>query len=252
MAASPEPASISAEKLMFILFYYKTYPTFRLAQVVFGVDKETIHRWKVFLEEVLWLTLGHQLTLPKKKVRTVAGMLEVCPDLAEFIIDATERTIQRPAKNQEFYYSGKKKRHTVKNQILIHPHTQKILAVSKTVEGKRHDKQLCEDDGVILRAPPGTNGLADLGYQGLDDISPHVKIILPCKKPYGSVLTPGQKKTNQTISSIRVRVEHVIAALKRFNVLSQKYRGRLLSADLPIRNIAALYNFNLPITSNTC
>src|SRR3989338_7533644 len=59
------------ERLLFILFYYKTYPTFRLAQMLFGVDKETIHRWRVFLEEVLWLTLGYQLTLPKRKVRTV-------------------------------------------------------------------------------------------------------------------------------------------------------------------------------------
>lgn len=38
------------QRLFFILFYYKTYPTFRLASILFGVDKETIHRWKVFLE----------------------------------------------------------------------------------------------------------------------------------------------------------------------------------------------------------
>jgi len=57
-----------SERLFFILFYYKTYPTFRLASVLFGVDKETIHRWKVFLEEVLWMTLGYQLSLPKKKM----------------------------------------------------------------------------------------------------------------------------------------------------------------------------------------
>lgn len=242
----------SSERLLFILFYYKTYPTFRLAQVIFGVDKETIHRWKVFLEEVLWLTLGHQLALPKRKVRTVAGMLEVCPDLSEFIIDATERAIQRPGKNQEFYYSGKKKRHTVKNQIIIHPHTKRILAISKTVEGKRHDKQLCEDEGMILRAPPGAAGLGDLGYQGLDGISPYLKIILPHKKPCRGELTKGQKETNRVISSVRVRVEHVIGSLKHFDILSERYRGRLSSVDIPFRNIAALYNFTRQATNNTC
>lgn len=239
------------ERLLFILFYYKAYPTFRLAQAILGVDKETLHRWKVFLEEVLWLTLGHQLTLPKRKVRTVAGFLEICPDLGEFIVDATERTIFRPKKNQEFYYSGKKKRHTVKNQITINPHTRKILGISKTVEGKRHDKQLCEDDGLILRAPPGATGMVDLGYQGLGEDT-HAKIILPCKKPRRSELTPCQKETNRTISSVRVRVEHVIGALKHFDILSERYRGRLSSADLPIRNIAALYNFTRPVVDNTC
>ena len=252
MGAGRRPVlQTSSERLLFILFYYKTYPTFRLAQMLFEVDKETTHRWKVFLEEVLWLTLGHQLTLPKRKTRTVSGILEICPDLKEFIVDATERTIQRPAKNQEFYYSGKKKRHTVKNQILVHPHTKRILAVSKTVEGKRHDKQLCEDDGLILRAPPGATGLADLGYQGLSGSS-HLKVVLPYKKPYRNELTPGQKKTNHVISSVRVRVEHVIGALKHFDILSERYRGRLPSADLPIRNIAALYNFTIPVTDNAC
>lgn len=242
----------SAERLFFILFYYKTYPTFRLAQALFEVDKETIHRWKIFLEEALWLTLGHELSLPKRKIRTMAEVLEVCPDLSEFIVDATERAIQRPKKNQEFYYSGKKKKHTVKNQILIQPYTKRILAVSKTVEGKRHDKQLCEDDGLVLRAPPGAKGLADLGYVGLQESCSHFKIILPIKKPYKKELPEMDKLTNQTISSVRVRVEHVIGALKRFDILSERFRGRLPSADLPFRNIAALYNFTLPITKGTC
>lgn len=253
MGAGRKPVlQTSSERLFFILFYYKTYPTFRLAQVLFGVDKETIHRWRVFLEEVLWLTLGYQLTLPKRKVRTVTGMLEICPDLAEFIVDATERTIQRPTRYQEFYYSGKKKRHTVKNQFLIHPHTKRILAVSKTVEGKRHDKQLCEDDGLILRAPPEAICLADLGYLGLRDVNPNLRTVVPYKKPYRAELTRGQKETNRAISSVRVRVEHVIGALKHFDILSGRYRGRLSSADLPIRNIAALYNFTGPATNDTC
>lgn len=242
----------SSEKLFFILFYYKTYPTFRLAQAIFGVDKETIHRWKVFLEDVLWLTLGYELQLPKKKIRTMDGMLEICPDLSEFIIDATERSVQRPKKDQEFYYSGKKKKHTVKNQIIIHPHTKRILAVSQTVEGKRHDKQLCVDDGMILRAPPGATCLADLGYVGLQELSSRCKVILPIKKPYKKELPEMDKITNQTISSVRVRVEHTIGALKHFHILADRYRGRISTADLPFRNIAALYNFGRPITQNTC
>ncbi|HLC95174.1 MAG TPA: transposase family protein [Patescibacteria group bacterium] len=237
------------EKLFFILFYYKTYPTFRLASVLFAVDKETTHRWKVFLEKVLWMTLGHQLVLPRKKVRTMAGMLEICPDLQDFLVDATERSIQRPQENQEFYYSGKKKRHTVKNQLLIHPSTKKILAISKTVEGKRHDKQLCDDDGMILRAPPGAMGGGDSGYEGIRELNPLIKIVLPFKKPRKKELTAAQKETNQVFSSVRVRVEHVIGALKKFDVLAERYRGRDPIGDCAFKNIAALYNFTRFTTS---
>lgn len=231
------------ERLFFILFYYKTYPTFRLASVLFCVDKETTHRWKVFLEEVLWMALGHQLSLPKKKIKTMAGMIEVCPDLQEFLMDATERPIQRPQDNQEFFYSGKKKRHTIKNQLLVSPHTKKILAISKTVEGKRHDKQLCDDDGMILRAPPGATGGGDCGYIGIHELNPLIKIVLPFKKLRKKELTTAQRETNRVFSSVRVRVEHVIGALKKFDVLAERYRGRNPIQDPSFKNIAALYNF---------
>ena len=38
----------------------------------------------------------------------------------------------------------RKKRHTVKNQLVVHPRNTRILTVSLTVEGKRHDKKLLE------------------------------------------------------------------------------------------------------------
>lgn len=231
------------EKLLFILFYYKTYPTFRLASVLFGVDKETIHRWKVCLDAVLWMALGHQLTLPKKNVRTMAGMMEICPDLQNFLVDATERPIQRPKRNQAFFYSGKKKRHTIKNQVMVSPHTKKILALSKTVEGKRHDKQLCDDDGVILRAPPGATGGGDSGYEGIRELNPCIKVVLPFKKPRGKDLSAPQKETNRVFSSVRVRVEHVIGTLKTFDILAERFRGRNPLEDPSLKNIAALYNF---------
>ena len=83
-------------KLFFILFYYKVYPTFRLAQAIFGLDKRNILFWKVFLEGVLCAALGRQLVLPKRRVNTMSGLLEICPALSWAIVDATERPIRRP------------------------------------------------------------------------------------------------------------------------------------------------------------
>lgn len=37
------------------------------------------------------------------------------------IIDATECSIECPKKNQSKLYSGKKKKHTIKAQVIYHP-----------------------------------------------------------------------------------------------------------------------------------
>jgi hypothetical protein len=57
--------------------------------------------------------------LPACKVQDIPQVLQICPDL-EFIIDGTECPIRRPKSKtkQENDYSGKKKRHTVKNDVV--------------------------------------------------------------------------------------------------------------------------------------
>ena len=131
----------ASEKLFFILFYYKHYPTFQLMEVLFHLDTANVYRLIRYLEQALWISLGYELKLPKKKIRVLNKLLEIYPDFKNCIVDATERRINRPKYNQEFYYSGKKKYHTVKNQVITDPNTTRILHVSSTVEGKRHDKR---------------------------------------------------------------------------------------------------------------
>lgn len=236
-----------AKKLFFILFYYKVYPTLQLAQLIFHFDKENIRRWKIFLEKVLHDTLGYQLALPTIKVKQLSQVLTICPQLKHFIIDATERPINRPKHNQKFFYSGKKKKHTLKNHTFVDPKSKKILAISKTAQGKMHDKKLAEDDPLWLTIPPGSIGMGDLGYQAMDQINPFVKFITPYKKPKGKDLSDFQKQNNKQISSIRVRSEHPFAFMKHFNILSNKLRIRLNAnptlAHLPFENIACIYNF---------
>jgi len=237
----------SSEKLFFILFYYKNYPTFGLMQSIFELDSSNVYRLVRFLEQALWRSVGHELKLPKKKIRILNKLLEIHPDLENCIIDATERRIQRPTYNQEFYYSGKKKYHTIKNQVVTDPKTTRILHVSKTVEGKRHDKRLLEDTGVILRAPPNSKILTDLGYQGSESINPLIQVIYPYKKPRIGSLTDAQEKTNKQISSIRVRGEHPFAWMKHFTILKNTFRSNPKYSNLPFHSIAALYNSTRPM-----
>lgn len=232
-------------KLFFVLLYYKTYPTFRFAQVLFGFDKRNVQLWVRFLAPVLFTALEQELVLPKRKIRSFGHWLTICPALSEFIADCTERQIQRPKDKdvQENYYSGKKKHHTVKNQLLVNPRNKKILAIGKTVAGRHHDKQIFTTESLFLQLPKGARGMGDSAYQGVSKEHPFLTMVVPRKKPPGGELTIEEKETNRNISSIRVQVEHPISYLKHFNILSQRFRSRPVYADLPIHTIAAIYNF---------
>lgn len=238
------------QKLFFILFYYKVYPTFRFAQIIFGFDKRNVQLWVMRLEKVLFQTLGKELELPMRQIRHMDDWLEICPDLQEFIVDATERPIQRPKgyRKQKKYYSGKKKHHSVKNQLIVSPRTNRILAVSKTVEGKRGDKLLFDQEHVTLYMPPDSVGMGDKAYEGTQHCHPFLKMVIPKRKPKGKELSKEEKLNNKAISSIRVRVEHPISYLKHFNILNHKFRSRVEKADLPFQTIAAIYNFTRPPT----
>ena len=124
---------------------------------------------------------------------------------------------------------------------MVNPKNQRIMAVSLTVEDKRHDKKLLEDNGILLHAPPKSTIMGDSGYQGSNEINPLLKFITPKKKPPNNNLSELEIKTNQQISSIRVRVEHPFSYLKHFNILAHKFRGRINQAHQPFVNLACVY-----------
>ena len=117
------------------------------------------------------------------------------------------------------------------------------MAVSETVEGKRHDKQLMEDDPLIQKFPPHATGMGDSAYLKSQELHPWLTMIIPEKKPPKGELTDTQKANNREISKIRVRAEHPIAYLKHFNILAHKFRSDLDYAHQPFQTIAAVYNF---------
>ena len=85
--------------------------------------------------------------------------------------------------------------------------------------------------------------LADTGYQGLQKI--HFNTELPKKSSKKNALTKEQKEKNQEISSKRVLVENVIGSVKRFRILSERYRNRRKRFGLRFNLIAAIHNFEL-------
>src|SRR3990170_5031788 len=91
-----------------------------------------------------------------------------------FIIDATEQQIRRPKKQQKKFYSGKKKKHTIKNQLTVTPNGR-ILTVSCSVPGSKHDKKLYDESHLTYGI--NTKPISDLGYFGVKGIT------MPNKKP---------------------------------------------------------------------
>jgi len=247
-----------AKKLFFILFYYKVYPTFRLAQAIFELDKRNIQLWKEFLEPILQQSVSYQLQLPEIQAKCIEHVFTICPDLKHFITDATERSVRRPKNQttQKQYYSGKKKDHTVKNGLYIDPNNKRILAITKTQLGKEADINLMRNDPTMLKIPPKSQGMGDLAYEGIPGWHPFLSFISPQKKPKGKELSAKDKATNNSISSIRVKAEHVNAFMKHFNILRHDFRNRLRdirnpnpdnldAVHRPFFTIACLYNFSL-------
>ncbi len=144
-----------ADKLVFILFDFRVYPVQVAQGFFFGMGQPQANEWIHRLSPVLKAALGYDMQLPARRPQTIKAVLEGCPGL-EFIIDGTERPIRRPQQpeRQRANYSGKKKRHTRKNNVITDKRTGKVKGLSPTVEGKRHDKKLADEQGETF--PPGS------------------------------------------------------------------------------------------------
>jgi len=141
-----------------------------------------------------------------------------------FIHDGVERPIHRPSDkvDRELYYSGKKKRHTLKN-VLIVDEFGAIHFLSDTYEGRVHDKSIADEAKYSL--PTASLLYQDVGFRGFDMHG--VLVIEPKKKPRYRRLTPQEKANNRRRSSVRVRIEHVIGKVMETCCGLHNFRIRL-------------------------
>ena len=153
--------------------------------------------------------------------------------IIEFFVDATEQPIERPKKKQKRYYSGKKKKYTIKNQITV-DRRGKIRAVTPSVPGKKHDKKLFDEKKPSL--PEKTELTGDLGYIGAEGVK------VPNKKQKGKELTKEEKQFNKELSKRRITVEHSFGKMKIYQILAQRFRSPRNKHSLIFKNIAGLHN----------
>lgn len=240
----PRLASVE-NKLIYILFYFKCYPTFDLAGLLFDLDRSQANRWMHRLQPVLEAALGQQLALPKRKLRSMSEFVAAFPEVKRVILDATERPVQRSKDKdqQKENYSGKKKRHTRSHLALVEP-DRKILVLSHAYAGRHNDKGILNQEGWAEWIPDEVPIQGDLGFFGLQNEV--VNVELPHKKPQGGQLSDEQKADNRALASERVVCEHSFAGLKRYGIAHQVYRNRIEGFDdRSMVTAAGLWNFYL-------
>lgn len=226
IGAGPKPKLDLSGDLFMTLLFYRTYVGQVFIGLVMGLDDSNVSRRIRRLEPML-----------AKVFRLPTSRIDVTKDeIWDLIVDATEQEIERRKGTR---FSGKKQRQTIKTQIHINRRGM-IKAVSKSVTGNTHDKRLYDESKTYCRGPDGrptrVKKHADLGYVG-------TACAVPIKKPRSRPLMMHEDYHNRQQAPQRIGVEHEIAHLKQFQVLSQRFRHRPGRYNLIFRNVAGLRNF---------
>lgn len=126
--------------------------------------------------------------------------------------------------------------------MVVDKKTKKVICTAFS-NGKKHDFKLFKESKV--RWTKDRAGLTDSGYTGIKKLQNNTR--LPKKSSKKKPLTREEKKLNHLISSERVLNENVIGSLKRFKIVSDRYRNRRKRFGLRFNLIAGIHNFEIKI-----
>lgn len=235
------------DRLLMLLFYYRMYVTSILAGYLFDLDQTNVLRDIRRLEPLV----KECLPLPKKiyerieRARTMEEVEEYFPGFVA-IIDSFEQEIPRPQnkRRRKSYYSGKRKKHTVKTQLSVNKDGL-IFHRTDHVRGRRHDYDLFKEKHPNL--PNGVSGAFDLGYQGVKKDFPKLNPVIPFKRNrwHRRRLSKKKRRFNRKLSKIRVEVEHTISKLKKFRILGEEFRNRLPHYNVMTNIVSGLVNMRI-------
>jgi hypothetical protein len=98
------------DKLLFLLYYFKVYPTFDVLGTQFNMGRSKANENLYKLVPVLYQTLVHLEVMPLREFASPNDLLEALDGIETILIDVTERNHRRPQDDQvqREYYSGKK------------------------------------------------------------------------------------------------------------------------------------------------
>ena len=117
--------------------------------------------------------------------------------------------------------------------------SRNIICVAIAV-GKCHDFRLYKESKTHIHKD--IQAETDTGYQGIAKV--HANSVLPKKRTKKVLLTKEEKQNNKKISSQRATNEHAIGFIKRFKIISERYRNRRKRFGLRFNLIAGICNFD--------
>jgi hypothetical protein len=213
-----------------LLVYYRLYITHTLAGFLFDLDQSSVCRDMQKIEPLVRECVPipqrmHKLT---KRLRTPEEVERHFPGFLSFT-DCTEQQIPRP-KNKErrkTYYSGKKKRHTIKNQLMVNNPGLIIHKLSHK-KGKMHDYDIYKKNHPAT--PKQVVDVFDLGYLGVEKDFPGQTSSLPNKKKRRQDLSQEEKGHNQYHSRKRIVIVSICHHLQneKYRIIIKKvFRNRL-------------------------
>jgi len=113
------------DRFVMLLVYYRLYITYTLARgFLFNLDQSNICRDIQKIESLIrnCLPIPQKIyKITKNRLQTLDEVEKYFPGFMAFIDSTTEQRIPRPTDNKrrKMYYSGKKRRHTVKTQLMM-------------------------------------------------------------------------------------------------------------------------------------
>jgi len=242
------------DRLLMLLVYHRLYVTSTLLGFLFDLGQSNVLKNIRVLEPLVRevLPLPRKIHQRAQRLGSLEEVEELFPGFKAFL-DATEQEIPRPKNKakRRTHYSGKKKRHTVKTQITVNREGL-ILHRTPHARGRKHDYALYK--WRHPRLPDKVRLGLDLGYDGIQNDYPELNASVPYKRRSpgrgkrgvkAKPLTPEQKEFNEAHSKERVVVEHTISRLKKFRIMTHKFRNRLKHYDVMTDIVCGLVNLRI-------
>ena len=232
-------------RFLMLLVYYRLYITYTLAGFLFDLDQSSICRDIQKIERLVRLCLPiPQKTYPiTKRLKTPEEVEKYFPGFIVFI-DSTEQQIPRPVDNKrrKMYYSGKKKKHTIKNQLMVNNRGY-IIHKTGYKKGHRHDYDIYKKNYPVT--PKQVLNVVDLGYLGIESDFPKQLSALPYKKKRNLELSQEEKEYNVIHAKKRIVIEHTISRLKKYRILSDVFRNKLRKYNKVSYIVSGLVNYRI-------
>jgi hypothetical protein len=233
-------------QLLLTVIWLRLYPIHEVLAYLFGVSDTTVGRAIGRVLPLLEASGQDTMRMPdpgRKRRRSLDALLTETPDLV-VVIDTFEQPVQRHQERKvaDTYYSGKKKRHTLKSQVAVDEQTGQVVDVPESALGPAADIKVLEESGLLSRLPPGVGAIGDLAYVGIDKLHPQRLGAAPRKKPRGKDRSPEDVCYNRAFSKRRIVVEHTIGRMRRYQSITQLDRNHRQGHTSRVRAVAGLVN----------